>query len=98
MAQLPEREQVNMSFDTLYTLTKKMEAHQPSWSHRGRSSPSDAYRDKYRRYPAPMGRVATLEDEELFPPDPKVQDAEPHELDQIEGLSIRMTQAMNHYQ
>ena len=30
MAKLPEREQVNMSFDTLYTLAKKMEACQPS--------------------------------------------------------------------
>ena len=29
MAELPEREQVNMSFDTLYTLAKKMEACQP---------------------------------------------------------------------
>ena len=98
MAGLPEREQVNMSFDTLYTLTKKMEACQPSWSHRGESGPSDAYRDKYRRYPTPVGWVATLEDEELFPPDPEVQDVEPPEFDQIERLSVRMTQAMNHYQ
>ena len=45
-----------------------------------------------------MGRIATLKDEELFLPDPEVQDAEPPELDQIEGLSVRMTQAMNHYQ
>ena len=46
----------------------------------------------------PVGRVATLEDEELFLPDPEVQDIEPPELDQIKGLSIRMTQVMNHYQ
>ena len=37
MAELPEREQVNMSFDTLYMLTKKMEACQPSLSHEDRS-------------------------------------------------------------
>ena len=98
MPELPEREQVNMSFDTLYTLAKKMEVHQPPRSHRGGSSPSEAYRDKYRRYPTPVGRVATLEGEELFLPDPEVQNIEPPELDQIEGLSIRMSQAMNHYQ
>ena len=98
MAELPEREQVNMSFDTLYMLAKKMEAHQPSWSHSSGLGPSDAYRGKSRRYPMPTGRVATLEDEELCPPDPEVQDTEPPECDQIEGLSVRMTQAMNHFQ
>ena len=72
MAELLEREQVNMNFDTLYMLAKKMEACQPSQSHRGGSGPSEAYRDKYRRYPMLMGRVAILEDEELFPPDPEV--------------------------
>ena len=66
MAELPKREQLNMSFDTLYMLAKKMEVCQTSWSHRGGSSPSDAYRDKYRRYPTPVGWVATFEDEELF--------------------------------
>ena len=40
-------------------------------------------RDKYSRYPVPVGRVATLEDEEVFPPDPEVLDVEPLE---IEGL------------
>ena len=35
MAELPEREQVGASFDTLYTLAKKMEAHQPSWTQHG---------------------------------------------------------------
>ena len=46
----------------------------------------------------PVGWVAILEDEELFPPDPEVRDIEPPEFDQIEGLSVRMIQAMNHYQ
>ena len=45
-----------------------------------------------------MVRVATLKDEELFLPDPEVQDIEPPEFDQIEVLSVRMTQVMNHYQ
>ena len=72
MAKLPEREQVNTSFDTLYTLAKKIEVHQPPRSHRGGSNPFEAFRDKYRRYPVPTGKVATLEDEELFPPDSEV--------------------------
>ena len=66
MTELPEMEQVNMSFDTLYTLAKKLEVWQPLCPHRGGPGPSNAYRDKYRRYPAPAGWVATLEDEELF--------------------------------
>ena len=71
MAGLPKRKQVNTSFDTLYTLAKKLEVWQPLHSHRDGSGPSNAYRDKYRRYPVPAGWVATLEDEELFLPDPK---------------------------
>ena len=39
-----------------------------------------------------------LEEEELILPDPKSPNSEVPELDQIEGLSLRMTQAMNHYQ
>ena len=39
-----------------------------------------------------------LEEEELLPPDPESPDSEASELDQIEGSSLRMTQAMNHYQ
>ena len=97
MPELPEREQVNMSFDTLYILTKKMKVHQPSWSHGSRSGSSETYRNKYRRYPTSVGRFAILKDEELFLPDPKARDMEPPKVDQIEGLSVMMTQAMNHY-
>ena len=49
VADLPEREQTRTTFDTLYTLTRKMEAHQSNRSSRG--VPSDGYRDRYRRYP-----------------------------------------------
>ena len=35
VAELPEREQASASFDTLYTLAKKMEVCQPSCMHRG---------------------------------------------------------------
>ena len=62
-------------------LAKKMKTHQPSRPHRSGSGSFESYRGKYRRYPTPAGRVATLEDEELFPPDPETQDMEPPEID-----------------
>ena len=86
MAELPEREQVNTSFDTLYMLAKKMEVQQPSCPHRSGSGSFEAYRDKYQRYPAPTGQIAMLEEEELLPPDPELPDSEAPELDQIEGV------------
>ena len=98
MAELPEREQTGASFDTLYMLAKMMETQQPPHLHRSGSGSSDAYGDKYRRYPAPVGWVAMLAEEELLPPDPKPPDSEAPEPDVIEGLSLRMTQVMNHYQ
>ena len=97
MTELPEREQASASFDTLYTLAKKMEVHQPSCMHRGQGS-SDTYQDKYRRYPAPTGQVATLAEEELLPPGPKPLNLGVPEPDIIEGLSLRIRQAINHYQ
>ena len=39
-----------------------------------------------------------LEEGELLPPHPESHDSEAPELDQIEGLSLRMTQAINHFQ
>ena len=104
MADLPEREQANMSFDMLYTLAKKLEARQSSCSHKAGSGSPDDYRYRYQwRYPTPTRRVVTLKEEELFPPDPKLQgvkapDAQLLEFDQIEGLNMQMIQAMNHYQ
>ena len=103
MADLPEWEQVNTSFDTLYTLANKLEVRRFSHSEKVGSGSTDAYRDRCQRYPAPMGRIATLEDEELFPPDPEIWGAEAPEaklpeFGQIEGLNLWMTQAMNHYQ
>ena len=95
MAELPEREQASTSFDMLYMLAKKMEVWQPSCPHRSGSGSSDTYRDKYRRYPAPMGWVAMLAEEELLLSDPELPDSEASEPDVIEGLSLRMTQVMN---
>ena len=98
MAKFPERDQAGTSFDTLYMLAKKMEAWDPSCPHRGGSGSSDSHGDKYRRYPAPMGWVAILGEEELLLPDPLSPDSETHKLEVIEGLGLRMTQPMNHYQ
>ena len=98
MAELPEREQASASFDMLYMLAKKMEVHQPLHPHRSMTGSSDAYRVKYRRYPAPMGWVAMLGDQELLLPYPDSPDSEAPKVDIIEGLSLRMTQVMNHYQ
>ena len=98
MVELPEREQAGASFDMLYMLAKKMEVQHPSHPHRSRSGSSDTYRDKYRRYPAPVGWVAMFAEEELLPPVPESPDSEAPKLDVIEGLSLRMTQAMSHYQ
>ena len=98
MAELPEREQAGASFDTLYTLAKKMEACQPMRTHKGEQGSSDAYLDKYRRYPTPTGWVATLAEEYLLPPDPEPLDPGTPQLDITKGLSLRMIQAMSHYQ
>ena len=54
MAELSEREQDHPTFDTLYTLAKKLEVGQPACMCRHTSS-SEAYREKHRHYPAPVG-------------------------------------------
>ena len=52
MAELLEREQACPTFDTLYTLTKKLEAGQPAHMRQYTSS-SEMYREKHRHYPVP---------------------------------------------
>ena len=62
MAELPEREQAHPTFNTLYTLAKKLEVGQLARVHW--YTPSfEVYRDKHRRYVAPTGQVAALEEE-----------------------------------
>ena len=61
MAELPKREQACPTFDTLYTLTKKLEAGQPARMCRYTTS-SKAYREKHRHYLVPMGWVAALDE------------------------------------
>ena len=54
MAELPKREQACPTFDTLYTLIKKLEVGQLAHMHRYTSS-SEMYREKHRYYPVPVG-------------------------------------------
>ena len=97
MADLPEREQADTSFDTLYHLAKKLEArHQPHNATKVGSSIHDPHKG-YKKYSTPVGCAATVEPD-LLPPDPDPVENAPPEPDYIEGLSLRMTQAMNHYQ
>ena len=54
MAEPPEREQAHPTFDTLYTLPKKLEVGQPvhtCWY----TSSSDGYTEKHRCYPVLAG-------------------------------------------
>ena len=97
MADLPEREQADTSFDTLYHLAKKLEArHQPCGATKVGSSTHDPHKG-FKKYSTPVGRAATVEPD-LLPPDPDPVENAPPEPDYIEGLSLWMTQAMNYYQ
>ena len=96
MANLPEREQADTSFDTLYYLAKKLEVHhQPHNVTKGGTLTHDPH-EGYKKYSTPVGCTATVE-VDLFPPDPDPVRSAPPKPDHI-GLSLRMTQAMNHYQ
>ena len=97
MAELPEREQAHPTFDTLYTLAKKLEAGQPV--HTCRYTPSsDVYREKHRHYPALAGRVAALEEERLVPTDPVASEDSESEVKAVDGLNMRLAQVMSCYQ
>ena len=97
MADLLEREQADTSFNTLYHLAKKLEArHHPRDMTKRESTTYDPHKG-YKKYPTPVGCVATI-GSDLFPPDPDPEENAPSKPDHIEGLSLRMTQAMNHFQ
>ena len=67
-ADLPEREQADTSFDTLYHLTKKMEVcHQPHSASKGGTSTHEPYKG-YKKYSS-LGIHAATVNAELFPPD-----------------------------
>ena len=97
MAELPEREQACPTFDTLYTLAKKLEAGQPTHTHQYAPS-SDAYREKHRHYPVPVGRVAALEEEGVVSADPTSWEDSKSEVEAVDGLNMCLAQAMSCYQ
>ena len=97
MAELPKREQAHPTFDTLYTLAKKLEAGQPVCTCQYTTS-SEAYRDKHRRYLMPAGRVAALEEEGLALSDQVTGEDSESEVEAVGGLNVHLAQAMSHYQ
>ena len=97
MAELPERKQAHPTFDTLYTLAKKLEARQPAWACHYAPS-SDAYQEKHRHYPVPTGRVATLEEEGVVSADPTSGEDSESEVEAVDGLNVHLAQAMSCYQ
>ena len=97
MAELPEREQAHPTFDTLYRLTKKLEAGQLACTCHYPTS-SKVYREKHRHYLAPAGQVATLEEEGLALTDSVTGEDSESEVEAVRGLSVCLAQAMSHYQ
>ena len=96
MAELPKREQAHPTFDTLYTLAKKLEAGQPAHTCQYTSS-SEMYREKHRHYPVPAGRVAALEEEGLASTDPVTEEDYESEVEVVGGLNVHLAQVMSRY-
>ena len=83
MADLPEREQADTSFDTLYHLVKKLEVrHHLHSATKGVSTTHDPHKG-YKKYLTPVGCAATV-GADLFPPDPDPVENTPPEADHIE--------------
>ena len=97
MAEWPKREQAHPTFDTLYTLAKKLEAGQlvhTCWY----TSSFEVYRDKHRHYLVPAGWVAALEEEGLALSDSITGEDFESEVEAVVGLNVHLAQAMSHYQ
>ena len=97
MVELHKREQACPTFDTLYTLAKKLEAGQPVCTRQYTPS-SDIYREKHRHYPMLAGRVAALEEQGLVSTDPVSREDSESEVEAADGLNVHLAQAMSHYQ
>ena len=96
MAELPKRKQAHPIFDTLYTLSKELEAGQLACTRRYTPS-SDMYREKHRHYPVPAGRVAALQEEGLVSTDPVSGEDSESEVEAVDGLNMHLAQAMSCY-
>ena len=97
VVELAKREQALPTFNTLYTLANKLEAGQPAFTCQYTPS-SDAYGEKHRCYPAPMGRVAALEEEGVMSANPTSGEDSESEVEAVDGLNVCLAQAMSHYQ
>ena len=97
MAELPKREQARPTFDTLYTLTKKLEVGQLARTCQYTTS-SKVYRDKHRHYLVPAGRVAALEEEGLALSDRVTGEDSESKVEAVGGLNVHLAQAMSSYQ
>ena len=97
MAELPEREQAHPTFDTLYTLAKKVEVGQPARTHWYTTS-SEAYWDKHRHYLMPTGQVAALEEEGSALSDHVTGEDSESEVEAVGGLNVHLAQVMSCYQ
>ena len=94
MAELPKREQACPTFDTLYTLAKKLEVGQPVRARQYTPS-SEVYRDKHRCYIMPTGQVAALEEEGSTLSDQVTgEDSEP-KVEVVGGINVCLAQAMS---
>ena len=96
MVGLPKREQAHPTFDTLYTLAKKLEAGKPARTHQYVPS-SDAYREKHRHYPVLAGRVAALEEVGVASTDPVSREDSESEVEAVDGLNVHLAQVMSCY-
>ena len=97
MAELPEREQAHPTFDTLYTLAKKLEVRQLVHT-RWYTPSSEVYRDKHRHYVAPTGQVAALEEEGSTMSDQVTGKDSESKVKVAGGISMHLAQAMSQYQ
>ena len=97
MAELPEREQARLMFDTLYTVVKNLEAGQPVQACCYAPS-SDVYQEKHRHYPMLTGRVVTLEEEGVALANPTSGEDSKSEVEAVDGLIMHLAQVMSHYQ
>ena len=97
MAELPKREQARPTFDTLYTLAKKLEVGQPvhaCWY----TPSSEEYRDKHRHYVVLMGQVAALEEEGLVLSDQVTGEDLESKVEVVGGINVHLAQVMSRYQ
>ena len=96
IAELPKREQARPTFDTLYILTKKLEAGQLARTCHYTTS-LDAYQEKHRHYPALTGRVVALEGEGVVLADPTCGEDSKSEVEAVDGLNVHLAQVMSCY-